>query len=139
MKILQFQKLFDDDANWIFQYKLVIISYTSWSWFVKSFVKLESFNNEIFFSYCLSNFIVLLHHLGGKTHVKKMSNVRQILVCSTTQHYATTFWWMVIFLFPTVTHFVTYMSNPRQILVCSTRPQWKTTVWINMAFCTLYH
>ena len=59
-----------------------------------------------------------------------MSNVRQILVCSTTQHCATTFWWMVLFQFPTVTHFVTYMSDPQQIPVCSTRPRWKTTVWI---------
>ena len=50
-KYSMFKKLFDDDANWIFQYKFVIVSYTSWSWFVKSFNKPESFNKEIFFSY----------------------------------------------------------------------------------------
>ena len=34
-----------------FDYKFIIVSYTTWSWFGKSFVKPESLNNEIFFSY----------------------------------------------------------------------------------------
>ena len=144
-----FKKLFDDDANWFFQYKFVIVSYTSGSWSAKSFVKPESFNNKIFFSYwwvlpscCFTTIVKQL--VLFTDFVAYMSIPWQILVYSTWSRWnttvwinATTFWWMVIFQFPTVTHFVTYMSDPQQIPVCSTRPRWKTTVWTNMAYYTL--